>query len=118
MTAHASRRTVIGVMNPVLALHPLEAPPVEILWLGAPGADDPSRVGGKAAALSRLAADYPVPAGFAVTGAGDDLAATVARAYAQLGEVLGTDEPVVAVRSSAVDEDGAEASFAGQHETL
>src|SRR3954454_4849296 len=101
MTAHASRRTVIAVMNPVLALHPLEAPPVEILWLRAPGADEPSPGGGKGAALRPLSAGYPVPAGFAVTGVGDDLAATVARAYAQLGEMLGTDEPVVAVRSSA-----------------
>jgi pyruvate,water dikinase len=34
-----------------------------------------------------------------------------------LGRRLGEPEPAVAVRSSAIDEDGAEASFAGQHET-
>src|SRR3954454_7520483 len=102
-------RTVPQVMDPVVALPPRH---VEILWLAAPRAHEADRVGGKAAALSRLAADHPVPAGFAVTGDGPDLAAAGARAYAELGE------PVGAVRSSAVDEDGAETSFAGQHETL
>jgi len=41
----------------------------------------------------------------------------VARAYHRLGERCGLDAPSVAVRSSALDEDGAGASFAGQHET-
>ena len=38
-------------------------------------------------------------------------------AYAELGARSGQNEPLVAVRSSAVDEDGQSASFAGQHET-
>ena len=41
----------------------------------------------------------------------------VASAYARLGDRAGTPDPGVAVRSSAVDEDGAQASFAGKHET-
>ena len=41
----------------------------EILWLGQPGCHDPQVVGGKAANLSRLAADYRVPPGFALTTA-------------------------------------------------
>jgi pyruvate,water dikinase len=39
------------------------------------------------------------------------------RAYRGLGERCGLDAPSVAVRSSALDEDGAGASFAGQHDT-
>jgi pyruvate,water dikinase len=39
------------------------------------------------------------------------------QAYRRLGERCGLDAPSVAVRSSALDEDGAGASFAGQHET-
>jgi len=39
------------------------------------------------------------------------------RAYRTLGDRCGVDTPSVAVRSSALDEDGAGASFAGQHET-
>jgi pyruvate,water dikinase len=38
-------------------------------------------------------------------------------AYQRLGMLCGTAQPCVAIRSSAVDEDGSSASFAGQHET-
>ena len=83
-------------------------------------------VGGKAASLSRLAAGYRVPPGFALTAkalglAAPDLArgvvpeplrAHIVEAYATLGEGR------VAVRSSAIDEDGDAHSFAGQHETF
>src|SRR6185295_3869184 len=41
----------------------------------------------------------------------------VAAAYQQLAELTGLEQPAVAVRSSAVDEDGADTSFAGQHDT-
>ena len=87
-----------------------------ILRLDEPGATDPRRTGGKAASLARLAARHPVPDGFVVTGAIE--AGAVGEAYALLGEATGTTEPVVAVRSSATDEDGAETSFAGQHDTF
>ena len=43
-----------------------------ILWLGDRACDDPAEVGGKAAHLSRLAADYRVPSGFCLTAAAFD----------------------------------------------
>jgi hypothetical protein len=39
----------------------------DILWLGDRACHDPAQVGGKAAQLSRLAADYRVPPGFCLT---------------------------------------------------
>lgn len=98
-----------------------------ILWLGDPGSDATPVVGGKAANLSLLAAAYPVPRGFCVTthataaiderGIPLHLERRIHSAYQALGERLGEEMPRVAVRSSAVDEDGAQASFAGQHDT-
>ncbi len=90
-----------------------------VLWLGDPGCDDPARVGGKAASLSRLSHAYPVPPGFCLPASDRELAltttlrASVASAYTALARRVGREEPAVAVRSSAVDEDGALASFAG-----
>lgn len=85
-------------------------------------------IGGKAAQLSRLAAAHRVPPGFVlgadVFAAGGsprlslELREQVAVSYRQLAEQTGVDEPRVAVRSSALDEDGPLASFAGQHETF
>jgi phosphoenolpyruvate synthase/pyruvate phosphate dikinase len=86
-----------------------------IHWLGEPESADRGLVGGKAAALGRLAALHAVPAGFVATpGAGQD---EVCGAYEALARRLGTRAPAVAVRSSAVDEDGDLASLAGQYET-
>ena len=106
----------------------------EIVWLGEPAAEDRSLVGGKVAPLSRLAAQYRVPPGFCLTTRAYELAvpttdAEITRlpdalrqqieaAYQQLGTLTGLDRPAVAVRSSAVDEDGADTSFAGQHDTF
>lgn len=105
--------------------------------------DEPS-FGGKSSNLGELlAAEIPVPPGFAIStaayqafvrGAGlqetiaaaspasadairsapmpDDVRAEVSEQYARLG-----DEVPVAVRSSAVGEDSAEATFAGQQDT-
>lgn len=87
-----------------------------ILWFEDAAAADPARAGGKAAALAALARDLPVPDGFVVAGTPDD--AAVEEAYEQLAERAGEDEPLVAVRSSATDEDGQTSSFAGQHETI
>src|SRR5690606_29853164 len=102
-----------------------------VLWLGDPGSTEAGLVGGKAAQLSALVASQPVPEAFCVTTAayaafertGDvppDVARAVAAAYRELAARSG-DGPArgtpVAVRSSAVDEDGAGASFAGQHHT-
>src|ERR687890_2069112 len=100
-----------------------------ILRLGDPACGDPTQVGGKAAHLSRLAAVHRVPAGFCLTAAAyrpdhppdaplpADLEAELAAAYEALSRSSGTPDVPVAVRSSALDEDGELASFAGQHET-
>lgn len=47
----------------------------------------------------------------------EDVRALVTAAYGELAGRAGTAACAVAVRSSAVDEDGATSSFAGQHET-
>ena len=84
---------------------------------------DAPEAGGKGASLARLwAAGFRVPPGFAIfpaaahaiaAGDGDGEArAAVAEAAAAL-----LAEGPVAVRSSALDEDSTEASFAGQHLT-
>ena len=44
--------------------------------------------------------------------------AEITRRYAELGETVGVPSPPVAVRSSAVGEDSAEATFAGQQESV
>lgn len=83
-------------------------------------ADDPARVGGKAAQLgAALRGGLPVPDGVVLdvelverVAAGD--AAAIARCAGVLG-ALGI--VAVAVRSSAIGEDGQGASFAGQHLT-
>ncbi len=88
-----------------------------ILWLEDPAAISARRTGGKAAALARLADRLPIPPGFVVVGDVDRIA--VELAYAELGDRAGTDDDaLVAVRSSAADEDGLQSSFAGQHETI
>ena len=98
-----------------------DAHAAEIAWLGEERCADPARSGGKAASLSRLAAGRRIPPGFVVTLTGSSLdrglRRAVAGAYRRLGEVAGVADPPVAVRSSAIDEDGAGASFAGQHDT-
>jgi phosphoenolpyruvate synthase/pyruvate phosphate dikinase len=110
-----------------------------VLWLGEPACHERARVGGKAATLSRLAAAYRVPPGFCLTTASYALAQAggltreeegsrlpalpvalydaLATAYRRLADRAGSETPAVAVRSSAVDEDGGMASYAGQHET-
>jgi pyruvate, water dikinase len=107
-----------------------------VVWLGERTCDEPALVGGKAAALSRLAGRYPISPGLALTTEAFDLACAarssasdrvtlppplveeVAGAYRRLSESCGTAAVAVAVRSSAVGEDGLLASFAGQYHTL
>jgi pyruvate,water dikinase len=100
------------------------------LTLGEVSVDDLLEVGGKASALGVLAAaDLPVPAGFVITASAlgaisptsvsagalaQALGDAVLQSYRQLGDV----DALVAVRSSAIDEDGLDVSFAGQHETV
>jgi pyruvate,water dikinase len=98
-----------------------------ILWLGEPDCHRRELVGGKAANLSRMAAEYRVPPGFCITAtavmAGEfianesDLYNDVAAAYNELADKCNIHDPSVAVRSSAMDEDGSAASFAGQYES-
>src|SRR5262245_48315266 len=95
-----------------------------LLWLGDPRSFEAALVGGKAANLSRLARLYPrVPDGFSVpvTVLAEahplDLRDEITAAIADLMACHGLADFVAAVRSSAVDEDGSAASFAGQHET-
>ena len=73
-----------------------------------------SPVGGKAEGLAKLVRlGLPVPRAFVIVGATPgNLPEDLADRYAQLG---GT---AVAVRSSALGEDSADASFAGQYETV
>jgi phosphoenolpyruvate synthase/pyruvate phosphate dikinase len=87
---------------------------MEIAWIGEVPCADRALAGGKAAALSALVAVGNVPPGFCVT----------ATAAARWWPLVADDGAVpqglrlaVAVRSSATDEDGAAASFAGQHES-
>ena len=97
---------------------------MNLLWLGDPKSFDVALVGGKAANLSRLARLYHrVPDGFClpVTVMDEvhplDLRNEIIASISDLMACHSLPELVVAVRSSAVDEDRAGASFAGQHET-
>jgi pyruvate,water dikinase len=107
---------------------------MEIVWLGEPAGADRALVGGKAAVLGRLAATQRVPPGFCLTTAAFDrwagatcnepwsppaeLVAALSAAHRALAERCGETAPALAVRSSAVDEDGQGDSFAGQYETV
>ena len=96
-----------------------------IRWLGDEDCHESIVVGGKAANLSQLASLHRVPPGFAMpaiqVNAGEPLPeqiiASLREAYRMLAERTAEAAPSVAVRSSAIDEDTAGASFAGQHDT-
>jgi phosphohistidine swiveling domain-containing protein len=95
-------------------------------------ATQPSLAGGKASVLARLArAGHPVPAGYVVTpssfvwaapdaldGGGHGEPRLSPQARTELDLVLQLMGDRVAVRSSGIAEDRAEASFAGQYETV
>ena len=114
-------------MTDVTAEAALGLPP--LLRLDDPRASTVEAVGGKAARLSRLATRYRVPPGFCLTtaawewqktagGMTAELRMLIEAAHAELARVTGQAEPIVAARSSAVDEDGAGSSLAGQLETF
>ncbi|MCB0120932.1 MAG: PEP/pyruvate-binding domain-containing protein [Caldilineaceae bacterium] len=104
---------------------------IEVLWLEDPACQDVTRVGGKVANLSRLAALERVPAGFCLPTAVytnwtaypnqrmilDKMEATITNAYNSLAAFVHKEKLSVAVRSSAVNEDGQDSSFAGLFET-
>jgi pyruvate,water dikinase len=87
-------------------------------------AEEQSLAGGKGGALARLAqAGYPVPDGLIVLPmafAGDELTMGAwEQLQAQLSHLRrGAPNPAFAVRSSAQSEDSAQASFAGEFETV
>jgi len=70
--------------------------------------DDVDSVGAASQAISQAMRFAPVP---------DTVRDEVARRYAELAGEAGGAEPPVAVRSSALGEDGQDATFAGQQET-
>ncbi len=70
--------------------------------------DDTTRLDAASAAARRLIEATPFS---------DRVARAIAEAYTALADECGIREPAVAVRSSAVGEDSAAASFAGQQET-
>ncbi|MGZ6909558.1 MAG: PEP/pyruvate-binding domain-containing protein [Acidimicrobiia bacterium] len=83
-------------------------------------AHEDERFGAKATGLGAAArAGLPIPPGVALSGS---IVEEVAAGHADaIAEVIGAARDLstpLAVRSSAVDEDSAEASFAGQHLTL
>ena len=100
-----------------------------LIWLEQ--ARDSALVGAKAARLSVLAGQFPVPSGFCLTAAAfsqwlaqgqpetmpPNIAILLDRAYQEFAAKLNIAEPRVAVRSSAADEDSHSASSAGQYET-
>lgn len=83
-------------------------------------AREDERFGAKATGLGAAArAGLPIPPGVALSGAiVERLAAGHDDAVTQVLDACRELPSPLAVRSSAVDEDGAEASFAGQHLTL
>ena len=102
-------------------------------FLGDPGSHDSARVGAKAATLGRLASRFRIPAGFCIdtevferfaaaqdgdAGARHGLRRVVAEALGALAIRTERSDPALAVRSSAIGEDGGGSSFAGQHETI
>jgi pyruvate, water dikinase len=82
-------------------------------------ATDAAAFGGKASHLAAAtAAGLPVPSGFALAwDATHSLAGDDAALAACATDLLARLRPPLAVRSSAIGEDSADASFAGQHRT-
>ncbi|MDA1298419.1 MAG: PEP/pyruvate-binding domain-containing protein [Chloroflexi bacterium] len=104
---------------------------MNIVFFDEPGADSSTLYGGKAASLGKLASSSRVPPGFSLSvhtyrqwansGAKEmpaDLSSEIRKAYLTLSQRSGVADVPVAVRSSAVDEDGSGESFAGLHDTF
>ena len=85
--------------------------------------DELPSAGGKGGSLARLSqAGYPVPDGFVILPIAfvdDELTPEAwAQVQAHLNPLRGTGRTAFAVRSSAMSEDSAQASFAGEFETV
>ena len=94
-------------------------PTAGAFWAWLPEAADAAVFGGKAAGLARASrADLPVPRGIAITSELVDLVmANDVAALEDINTAVRTLGPSLAIRSSAIGEDGTSASFAGQHLT-
>ena len=94
-------------------------PTAGAVWAWLPEAADAAVFGGKAAGLAHASrADLPVPRGIAITSELVDLVmANDVAALEDINTAVRTLGPSLAVRSSAIGEDGTSASFAGQHLT-
>jgi pyruvate, water dikinase len=94
-------------------------PTAGAVWAWLPEAADAAVFGGKAAGLARASrADLPVPRGIAITSELVDLVmANDVAALEDINTAVRTLGPSLAIRSSAIGEDGTSASFAGQHLT-
>lgn len=94
----------------------------EIVWLTAQENDSLALVGGKAHGLLRLVqSGCLVPPGFVLTPhffAAPSKPDLLQAAYEQLAEATGLKNPAVAIRSSALAEDGESHSFAGAFTTF
>jgi len=104
---------------------------MDFFWLEQSECQDVERVGGKVANLSRLAMAQRIPPGFCLPTVTfekwaenqndkliqQEVESTIRDAYASLATRCQSAEPRVAVRSSAVDEDSLDTSFAGLFET-
>ncbi len=110
----------------------LRSDPLTAVWFDHPEARKVELVGGKAASLANLASVQRVPPGFclsvkafevwgaqALSGGAPaiELGKTVRDLYSELESRTGVRDVPVAVRSSAIDEDGSGDSFAGLHDT-
>lgn len=103
----------------------------KIVWLGQKDCHDPKVVGPKAAHCSQLFEHFNVPPGFCITAIdvplGDgtqnapdllpDIKKDILDAYQLFYERLNVVNSAVCVRSSGIDEDKDNTSFAGQHDT-
>lgn len=93
-------------------IYPLKAVPKE----------KASVIGGKAGSLSRMISDLklPVPGGYVLISDAISGGIVCEEALAEISDLITRLSPrhTYAVRSSALNEDGASASFAGQYETL
>jgi len=79
---------------------------LNLLWLGDPKSFDVSLVGGLSLPVTVINEASPL-----------DLRDEITAAISDLLACHSLPDFIAAVRSSAMDEDGATASFAGQHET-
>src|SRR5438094_5231219 len=86
------------------------------LILTSSDAADPKAMGGKAAALAELGhAGLPIPPWFVISPAAYELKA---ESFPAVDSAVRQLTAPLAVRSSAVDEDGSDHSFAGQLESF